>query len=125
MVPIQEGGCDGLGVGRSQTDSTSVSFGAEGVSSRSKSNLKQCKPLGKLLNALVKLFTPRGAEDAATREYLQAMAKVNFLGYNGASDESCYPQQCKFRDCDRETHAMLVDLERSRLAEFTVLGIYR
>lgn len=102
----------------------SVTFGAEGVSSRSKSNLKQFKPLGKLLNALVKLFTPRG-EDAATREYLQAMAKVNFLGYNGASDESCYPQQCKFRDCDRETHAMLVDLERSRLAEFTVLGIYR
>lgn len=122
VVPIQEGCCNGS----SQTNySVSVRFGAEGViSSTSKSNWKQFKPLGKLMNALVKLFTPWG-EDAVTREYLQAMAKVDFLGYNGASDESCYPRrQCKFRDCDRETHAMLVDLERSRLAEFAVFGIH-
>lgn len=123
MVPIEEGCCNGLGVGGSQTNLVSVSFGAEGVSSRSKSNWKQFKPLGKLMNALVKLFTPRG-EDAATREYLQAMGKVNFLGYDGASDESYYPRQCKFRDCDRETHAMLVNLERSRLVEFAVFGIH-
>jgi len=75
------------------------------------------------MNALVKLFTPRG-EDAVTREYLQAMAKIDFLGYDGASNESHYPRQCKFRDGDRETHAMLVDLERSGLAEFAVFGIH-
>lgn len=121
VVPIQEGCCNGLGVGGSPTSSVSVRSGAEVVvSSRSWSSSNQFKPLGKLVTtALGKLFPPKG-DDAAATEYLQAMAKVDFLGYDGAS----HPRQRKFGDCDRETHAMLVDLERSRLAEFTVLGTH-